>query len=314
MLKTFLLVVVGLTGDPEHAKTFQAWGNTLAQASERLGVPPERLVYLTEAGTAEGVPVSGRATREEITKALDRFAREAGPEDVIFVTLIGHGSYNGGRALFNLPGPDMTPADFDTLLDKLPSRQVVFVNSASASGPFVESLSGPGRTIVTATRSGAEQYATLFGGYFVDALTSEAADLDKNKRVSVLEAFNFARAEVERAYEREGLLATEHALLDDNGDKEGSQAPGVADKTGKVSADGKVASIVSFGLAGDDLPADPKLRQLHVERREAERRLEALRLLKDSMPPARYNAELESLATEIALKTREIRAAEAQTK
>jgi hypothetical protein len=310
MLKTFLLVVVGLAGDPEHGKTFQAWGNTLAQAGERLGVAAERLVYLAEPEAAGAIRTSGRATREEITKAMDRFAKEAGPEDVIFITLIGHGSYNGGMARFNLPGPDMAPADFDALLDKLPTKQVVFVNTASASGPFVEALSGPGRTIVTATRSGAEQYATLFGGYFVDALTSAAADLDKNTRVSVLEAFNFARAEVERAYEREGLLVTEHALLDDNGDKEGSQTPGVADKSGKVSADGKVASILSFGVAGDALPADPKLRQLYVERRDLERRLEALRLLKESMPPARYTAELESLATAIALKTREIRAAE----
>ena len=78
---------------------------------------------------------------------------------------------------------------------------------------------------MTATRSGAEHFTTLFGGFFIDALTSEAADADKNKRVSVLEAFKFAKTEVARAYEREGLLATEHALLDDDGDKEGSADP-----------------------------------------------------------------------------------------
>ena len=145
------------------------------------------------------------------------------------------------------------------------------MNTSSASGPFVEELSGPGRTIVTATRNGAEQYATLFGGYFVEALTSEAADADKNKRVSVLEAFLFAKAEVAQAYEREGLLATEHALLDDNGDKEGSQDPS---PTGK---DGKVAAVLSLGTVGkDDLPTDPKLRALYLERRELERRVEAL--------------------------------------
>lgn len=311
MLKTFLLIVVGLSGDPEHGKTFQAWGNTLAEASVRLGVPPERLVYLAEKPAEGDAPVSGRATREEIAKAIDSFARQAGPEDVVFITLIGHGSFDGRTARFNLPGPDLAPADFNALLQKLPTKQVVFVNTASASGPFVEALSGPGRTIVTATRSGAEQYATLFGGYFVEALTSEAADADKNKRISVLEAFTYARTEVERAYEREGLLATEHALLDDNGDKEGSQAPGTAGRDGKISTDGKVASIVSFGLAGDALPTDPALRALYIERRELERRIESLRLLKDSMEPARYSKELESLGVAIALKTAEIRKAEA---
>ena len=312
MLKAFLLIVVGLSGDPEHGKTFQKWGSTLAEASSRLGVAPERLVYLVDTPAEGDKRVTGRATREEITRALDTFAKQAGPDDIVFITLIGHGTFNGGAARFNLPGPDLGPADFKALLARLPTKQVVFVNTASASGPFVEELSGAGRTIVTATRSGAESYATLFGGYFVDAMTSEAADADKNKRVSILEAFNYARAEVARAYEREGLLATEHALLDDNGDKEGSQTPGLAGRDGKISPDGKVASIVSFGVAGDDLPADPRLRALHVERRELERRIESLRLLKDSMEPARYQKELESLAVAIATKSAEIRKAESQ--
>jgi Peptidase C13 family len=255
--------------------------------------------------------VSGPSTREEITKALERFAKEAGAEDSVFITLIGHGNADNRSARFNLRGPDITAAEFNALLGKLPTKQIVFVNTSSSSGPFVETLSAPGRTIVTATRNAAEQYATLFGGYFVEALTSDAADADKNKRVSVLEAFNHAKAEVARAYEREGLLATEHALLDDNGDKEGSQAPGQVAKDGKISTDGKVASIVAFGVAGDDLPTEPKLRALHLERRDMERRIESLRLLKDSMEPERYKKDLESLAIALALKTAEIRKAEA---
>jgi hypothetical protein len=200
----------------------------------------------------------------------------------------------------------MTPADFNVLLKKLPSKQIVFVDTTSSSGPFLEELSGPGRTIVTATRNGAEQYDTLFGGYFIEALTSEEADADKNHRVSVLEAFQYAKREVTRAYEREGLLSTEHAMIDDNGDKEGTQDPSAAN-----AKDGKIAAVISLGTTeASDLPSDPKLRALYVERRDMERRVEALRLLKDSMDPARYNKQLEDLATAIALKTREIRAAE----
>ena len=307
MLKAFLLIIVGLAGDPEHGKTFHKWGTTLAQASERLGVAPERVAYLVDAPIEGDARVTGRSTRDDIAKALEAFAAQAGPEDILFVTLIGHGNFDGRAAKFNLPGPDLAAADFNALLKKVPAKQIVFVNTTSSSGPFIEELSGPGRTIVTATRNGAEQFATLFGGYFVDALTSDVADADKNKRISVLEAFSYARAEVERAYKREGLLATEHALLDDNGDKEGSGDPSAQGK------DGKVASVISLGLAEDSaLPADPKLRALHLERRELERRVEALRLLKDSMEPARYTKELESLVTAIALKTREIRTAEGQ--
>ena len=310
MLKTFLLIVVGLAGDPEHGKTFHTWGTTMAETSARMGVAPEHMVYLVDAPAEGDKLVTGASTREEITKAIDAFSKQAGPDDVVLITLIGHGSFDSRAARFNLPGPDMTAADFDALLKKLPSKQIVFVNASSSSGPFVEALSGPGRTIVTATRNGAEQYATLFGGFFVNALSSETADADKNKRVSVLEAFNFARAEVARAYEREGLLATEHALLDDNGDKEGSQTPGAAGKDGKISTDGRVASIVSFGLAGNVLPMDPKVRALYEERIDRERRVEQLRILKDSMPPAKYQQELESLLREIAAIRERIRALE----
>jgi hypothetical protein len=304
MLKVFLLIVVGLAGDPEHAKTFHGWGNSLAEASERFGVAPERLAYLVDTPIEGDQRVTGVSNREGIVKALEKIASAAGPDDLVFVTLIGHGAWDGRSAKFNIPGPDVGAEDFNALIRKLPAKQIVFVNTASASGPFVEVLSGPGRTIVAATRSGAEHYTTLFGGFFIDALSSPNADADKNKRISVLEAFQFAKAEVTRAFEREGLLVTEHALLDDDGDKKGSPEPSA------TAADGKVAAVLSLADAGGGLPSDPKLRELHLERRELERRVDALRLLKEGMDPARYSSELEKLVTAIALKTREIRAAE----
>jgi hypothetical protein len=302
MAKIFLLIVVGLAGDAEHGELFRKWGQTLAEASARLGVAQEQLIYLVDEPDEDNRLVTGGATRDEVTKALQSIAGQAGPDDLVFITLIGHGTYSGGTARFNLRGPDMTPADFDVLLTALPVKQLVFVNTASASGPFLEGLSRPGRTIITATRSGAEQYATLFGGAFVEALTSDVADADKNRRVSVLEAYNHARAEVERAYKREGLLQTEHAMLDDDGDKEGAQAISATTK------DGRVAAILSLGsIDGTAAPSDPKLAALMEERRELERRVEQLRLLKESMEPARYTSQLEQLAVEIARKTREIR-------
>ena len=311
MLRAFLLIVVGLAGDPEHGKLFHKWGATLAEASSKVGVPAERLVYLADQA-GEGEPkVNGRATREEIDKALAGFAKMATPEDVVYVVLLGHGSADSGSgAKFNLPGPDISPADFNTMLKRLPTRNIVFVDTSSSSGPFVEGLSGPGRTIITATRNGAEQFTTLFGGFFVEAFSSEAADADKNKRVSMLEAFRYAKGEVTRAYEREGLLATEHSMLDDNGDKQGSQDPM------PTGGDGKLAAAMSLGSAADAvaLPSDPKLRALYLERRDLERRVEALRLLKDSMDPAKYTGELEQLVTDMALKTREIRAIEGAPK
>jgi hypothetical protein len=298
-----LLVIVGLAGDPEHGELFAKWGAALVDAAAgRFGLPPDRIRYLSEKPDEDSRRAAARSTRVEIAAAFEAIAGTAGPDDTVFVVLIGHGTFDGRAAKFNLPGPDMTAGDFAPLLKKL-RGPVVFVNTASASGPFIEALSGPRRTIVTATRNGSERFATIFGGYFVDALTSDAADMDKNGRVSVLEAFTFARREVATAYEREGILATEHALLDDSGDKEGTAEP-TAD-----GREGRVASMLSLGTlaAADAPPEDPKLRALFEERRALERRVESLRLMKDSMPPERYTSELEKLLVELALKSRQIK-------
>jgi hypothetical protein len=300
MLKAFLLIVVGLAGDPEHGELFTKWGTALAESSAQVGVTADRLIYLADK----------KATRDEVNSALATFAAAAGPDDVVYVVLFGHGTFDGTTARFNLTGPDMTPVDFNNVLRKLPTRNIVFVNTASASAPFVDALSGPGRTIITATRTGAQQFATLFGGYFVEAFSTPAADGDKNGRLSMLEAFEYARTEVARAYKEQGLLPTEQALLDDNGDKTGSQTASV------TGADGKLAAAMSLGSVADaaPLPEDPKLRALYLERRDLERRVESLRLLKDGMPPAKYASELERLVTDLALKTREIRSIEGDRK
>jgi NAD(P)-dependent dehydrogenase (short-subunit alcohol dehydrogenase family) len=297
-----LAVIVGLAGEPEHGEAFQRWATTLVDAAERLGVERQNLIYLAEQADADPKRITGRSTKEEIKKAFDRIAASAGANDVVFVVLIGHGTFDGKVAKFNLPGPDMTPADFLPLLETLETRHLAFINTASASGPFMEALAGEGRTIVTATRSGSERYATLFGGYFVDALAGMDADADKNKRISVLEAFSWAKREVANAYEREGIMRTENALLNDSGG-EGSPDPQPDGKQGKTAA------VLSLGTvdATDPLPADPQLRALHQERRDLERRVEALKLMKGAMPADRYASELEKLVTDLALKTRQIR-------
>ena len=302
---THLAVIVGLSGEPEHGELFNKWAATLVDAAtSQFGIPRNQVHYLTDKPETDAKRATGRSSREDIGKTFEKLAAAA-PDDVVFVVLIGHGTFSNNTAKFNLPGPDMTAAEFEPLLKRLAPRRVVLVNTASASGPFIETLAGPGRTIVTATRNGRESFSTIFGGYFVDALSTDVADVDKNRRVSVLEAFEYARREVATAYERQGIILTEHALLDDDGDKQGTDKPSA---TGK---EGRVAAILALGATGqaEALPADPKAKTLYEERRALERRVESLKLMKDSMDPQRYAGELEKLLTELALKTREIRAA-----
>jgi hypothetical protein len=196
--------------------------------------------------------------------------------------------------------------DFSVLLGRFQAQRVVFINTTSSSGDFVKGLAGPGRTILTATRTGAERFDTQFGGFFVDAFSNEAADTNKDRRVSVLEAFTYARGQVQRSFEQAGFLVTEHALLDDDGDGEGVQEPDA------TKPDGRIAASLYLGTgpvttASGAVVTDPALKALYEERLGLERQIEELKAVKEGMPADKYEADLERLATQLALKNREIR-------
>lgn len=308
---THVAVIVGLGGEPEHAETFRRWAGSLVDhATGRLDIPRDRILYLLEDPAQDEKRAPGKSTKDAVEKGLGAIGAAAAPDDVVFILLIGHGTWDGKTAKFNLPGPDMTAADFAAILERFKTKNVVFVNTASASGPFVEALSGVARVVVTATRSGAEQFATVFGGYFIDALAGDDADADRNRRISVLEAFNAAKIEVARVYQQRGIMLTERALLEDSGDGEGSLEPAVNAKNGSIAA------ILSMGAPKEALalPSDPQLRQLYEERRALEQKAESLKLLKASMPPAQYAAELEQVLTDLARKSQEIRVLEGKGK
>jgi len=304
-----LLIVVGLGGEPKYTDAFHELALSMIQAAEKkMGVAASNITYLGEKAASPAVPVyKGRSSRENVQKALGALARTAGPGDLVFILLIGHGGSQAGESRFNLPGPDMTAADFVPLLAALGQQHVVFVNTASASGDFVKALSAKGRTIVTATKSAMERNQTEFPSYFVQAFSEDGADADKDQRVSVLEAFTYARREVERFYEKGHLLLTEHAVLDDNGDGVGSAVPDLA------AGDGRVARTLFLGGVDDSAAdagaaaADPKVADLRRQRRAIEQEIGALKARKDAMEAAQYEEELEKLLLELARRDAALR-------
>ena len=297
------LILVGIGGGDEYAQRFHEWASGLAGALvERHGLAGDNVTYLGEHAEADG-----SSRRADVEAALGALVSRAGPDDQVLVVIFGHGTARGDEALVNLPGPDVSATELGELLAPLTTQRVAVVNTTSSSGPFVEALSGPSRTVITATRTAQERNETWFGQYFAQAYTGEDADLDKDGRVSLLEAYRYATREVARHYEEQGLLMTEHALIDDNGDHEGSSEP-VVDPA--EAGDGRLAGAFAFGRLGTVNPAnvdDPVLRGLLEERAALERRLDALRARQASMAPEAYDAELETLLIEIALKDQEIR-------
>lgn len=304
---THVLVVSGLGGAPEYTARFGDWGSRMVQAAADAGVPPDHVTWLAE-DEALGSRVSGVARREAVSGALAGLAERSSPGDLVLIVLFGHGSARGDEVRLNLPGPDLSAGDLAVLLEPLADRRIVVVNTASASGGFVGPLSAPGRVVITATRSVRQNEATRFGGYFVDALTGDAADTDKDGRVSVLEAFEFARLEVAREYSEQGHLPTEHALLDDDGDGQGSVEPGESD--GKLAAVLALAPARTAAAADPGAETDPALASLRAEEARLQAELAELRARRGSMDADAYQAELERLLLEIARNGRAIREAQ----
>ena len=297
-----VLVVTGLSGEPSFAASFATAGGALVEAARGpWGVADADVTWLAEDASRDAGRITGRATGAAIDSALSRLAARSQPGDVVAVILIGHGSGSGVESKLSLPGPDPTAADYGRWLDRLAGRTVVAVLEGSGSGDFLPVLSRAGRVVITGTRSSSERNESLFGSRFAHGLASLDADADKDGRVSVLEAFQYARREVESAYQADNRLVTEHAQLDDNGDGRGSDTPGI-----EASGDGALSRRVTFGSA--PAVSDPRVKALLAERRQLESQVEALRRRKDAMPERTYLAELEELLVEIAERTRAIRA------
>jgi len=235
--------------------------------------------------------------REQLEAALRSI--EA-PE--FWLVLVGHGTYDGREVKFNLRGPDLTDVELAEWLEGYEGSLSV-INAASASGSFIRNLSAPGRVVVTATKHEAEVSFTRFGRYFAEAIGGlPEADLDNDEQVSLLEAFLHASRESARFYESEGRLATEHALLDDNGDGMGSRAEWFEGTT----ATREVAS--EAGIDGDlarqrVLVGNAFERRLDPEqraRRDAlEQEVRQLRRRRDEMPEEEYYPEMEALLLEL---------------
>lgn len=293
----YALIVSGASGSPQHAATTEKRRTALVQAlSGPLGLPPANLVVLKE-GTPDAPDA---ATRDRLTAAVKTLASRIGADDVLLIVLLGHGTDDGVDAKFNLVGRDVTAGEFRDLLAPVKGR-VVFVNTTAASAAFLARLAGPRRVVLTATDNPAQQYDTVFADYFSAAFTAPEADLDKDNRVSVGEAFAFASLRVKRFYAERGQLATERAVLDDDGDGRGKEA-------GTTGPDGALASR-TFLDAGPEVAAskDAALSELLARRDTLETELDELKRKKAFMPDEDYTRELERVLVAIARLSRDIR-------
>jgi hypothetical protein len=295
-----VLVVVGAEGSKEFAPLFRQWAQRWSNAAAR-GQAKCQIIGLDEPGKS-----SDRETWQEFMNSQAK-----SPSSTPFwLVLIGHGTFDGKTAKFNLRGPDVSSAELAAWLGKIESPTAV-INCASSSGPFLAALSAPNRVVITAARSGSEYNFAHFGDFFSTAITDPAADLDKDEQTSLFEAFLAASAKLREFYAADGRLATEHALLDDNGDRLGTPADWFQGL--RLIKEAKSAAAPDGALARQFVLVSSSVEQqwpmpLRERRAALEKQLAELRRRKNKLPEAEYLSLLEPLLVELAQLSEQVAA------
>jgi len=287
----YFVTVVGLGGAPEYDTQFAKWASDLNKQLE-AGGPDVHVVALGSAASS----------RAKLTETLTRLSSELNADDAFGVFLIGHGTFDGDQYKFNLPGPDITAQELAALINKVPAKRQLVVNMTSCSGASFNALSRKDRVVITATKSGTEKNAPVFARYWVDSLHDPAADADKNGTISALESFTYAQRKTAAYFESEKLLATEHAMIADNGRAEGLRTVSAGDREGALAA--------AFPLVRPESAvtknAGPEKQKLVARKENIEAKIDRLKYQKAALAPDVYRQQLSALLLELARTQAEI--------
>jgi hypothetical protein len=293
----YALLITGATGGEQYARQFETWRVMfLSTLRETWAYPDDHIVMLAEQASKN----VGQATQQNVRTAVASLKKRMTKDDQLLVLLIGHGSGEGDAARFNLVGPDLQVTEWADLLKGLPGR-LVFVDTTGASFAFLHALAGKERVVLTATDSAAQQFETVFPEFFVKAFGDQAADADKNGRISIWEAFAYASAQTKDWYEQHGRLATERALLDDTG-------AGIGREASVPGPDGELARVTYLDLHNTAAAGSAEITSLLQRQSQLEDEIDKLRARKSAMPPDEYAAALEKLLIELARVSQQIRA------
>lgn len=285
-----VIVVTGAAGTPEYGQMFTEWADRWEAAAV--------------AGSAKFTRV-GVGAETDVLQQLQQAVSEAisvNTTEPLWLVLIGHGTFDGRIARFNLRGPDLSAEQAAEML-QTSQRPLAIINCSSSSAPFINQLSGPDRTVITATKEGGEIQFARFGGFLADAIGGLEADVDRDGQTSLLEAWLFSVRQTEQYYQSDGRLATEHSLLDDNGDGQGVRAElflGVRVKESvqdRQVVDGRLANRWHLIRSDAERSLSPEQR---TQRDRLEEQLEQLRQQRSELTEPDYLKQLEQILVPLA--------------
>ena len=276
---THLLVITGVGGDEEHATQFHKWATAIVDAAKkRRRARRQHHLSRREARAAtRRASAAARRARTSTKAFADLAARAQAERRGLRRCSSATAASTARQAAFNLPGPDLTAADYAQLLDKFAdaARRRSSTRRARAARSC-RPLAGPGRTIVTATKTGGERNETRF-----PRVSSSRRSTTRRPTAIATAACRCSKRSSTRrrrsqaSTSRTGHILTEHATLDDGGE-------------GKLAATLFLESRARRRGRRRATSTDPALRALLEEQRRAraaDRRAAGCR--KTSMDPAR---------------------------
>jgi len=309
-VQKYAVILGGAAANNDYEDRFRHWALRLYDTlMTDYGYRSEQIILLLGYGDPEELNVSGPCRLETIEEKIRALKNNICPGDQVVFFMVGHGTSDEVEAKFVIVGPDITGEAFALILETFSQQDIVVVNTTSSSYPFSRALSGRGRVIIASTQSSAEKYDTIFPEFFIEALEKHAGDRDKNKRVSMWEAFLFAQKGVEAWYNEQNRLPTEHAVLDDNGDGIFSAKPDPAKDDGRLAEIAYLDQLPSDLGSGTQVGVDIALvRELTVKMRNLERSVFLLRSRKREFSLEEYKRQMESLLVELARTNRKLKA------
>ncbi|UCG46466.1 MAG: hypothetical protein JSU94_13285 [Phycisphaerales bacterium] len=237
---TFVLIVGGILKDPAEQQTADRAAADLGRfflETNALDHPRLRILTGPNSRIRPG-PTISTSTAANLRQAIKTFGASARPQDRFVFYYVGQANIVGDHLRFNLPGPDVTHRQLAEWINTIPAGSKLIVLDCPGAGLAAGTMAARGRIIVCACT--AEQpYATRFSEYFVPALLQTESDTDSDGRISLLEAFTRAAKQIDDWYRSHGLLKTETAVLEDNGDGTPSPQPW---RYRQENADGLAAS------------------------------------------------------------------------
>ncbi len=220
----------GDPGDEEHHELYQKNLTELRKSfTKTYGIAAEhvRAFYGPKEAGYEGV-CSKEVLLAELKQAAAATKEEkAGP---VWIVLQGHANSIPGGALFNLPGPDVSPREMAAALEGATPEVpiVIFVTTAASEG-FLRPLAAPGRIVITANSPGDPENQNDFSLALAAALEAKGTDADRDGVVTVTELFVACHAQIEAMCAKAGYMIREHSQIDGNGDGRATRRPAIID-------------------------------------------------------------------------------------